>query len=149
MLVLGPKCSLYTAAPESYGNPNHYNIRLADIFSVGCCLLTILLGAMPYIPITPSLDYSDERDVCRLKRNITVTEDLIRPFDFELRQVLLKLLDPIPDNRISIEQFLADPWFTTRIHSEDDSNYRRQPRAQSYYPRERANSDHPIKRHST
>ena len=149
MLVSGPKCSLYTAASESYDNPNPYNLRLADIFSVGCCLLTILLGAIPYVAVTPPLDGSDERDVCRLKRNINVTQDLIRPFDYNLRQVLLKLLDPIPDNRISIEQFLADPWFTTRIHSEDDSNYRRQSRGQSHYSRERADSEHPISRHNT
>ena len=147
-MVEGPLCSLYTAAPEAYENPNEYNLRLADIFSVGACLLDMLLGTTPYEPIDPFI-VSEEADSCNLKRNINVTQDLIRPFDYELRQVLLKLLDPIPDNRISIEQFLTDPWFTTRIHSEDDSNYRRQPRDQSYYSRERPDSQHPINRHNT
>jgi hypothetical protein len=47
-----------------------------------------------------------------MKKDSAYSYGLCKVFNPKLRQVLLKLIDPNPESRLTLNQFLADQWFT-------------------------------------
>ncbi len=87
----------------------------AESFSVGSCLLTLLLAARPFDPpvkrIPKSLqEWEIFRSFCKnIKRYSAYA--LCKVFNLRFRKVLLKHIDPNPDTRLTLDQFLLDEWF--------------------------------------
>ena len=114
-----PHCTVYTAAPESWHFAQPYEMRIADVYSVGAVLLTMLLGCYAFAP-SPACPENDVSAVCtQMKKDRHFITELLRPFNHTLKRLLLRTLEPIPRNRISIEEFLADNWFTQRMESQE------------------------------
>jgi serine/threonine protein kinase len=121
ILCRTPTCTIYYAAPESDMGLEYDMIR-ADLFSVGCCLLAMLLAAYPF---KPHIDWPNsfwpnfqQKSIqCKslsneMKKDSAYSYGLCKVFNPKLRQVLLKLIDPNPESRLTLNQFLADQWFT-------------------------------------
>jgi hypothetical protein len=47
-----------------------------------------------------------------MKKDSAYAKNLCVGFGRQLKQVLLKLIDPNPNTRLSLDQFLSDEWFT-------------------------------------
>ena len=93
----------------------------ADVYSVGGCLLALLLACQPFCP--PVGLYQEH--MAEAKRHILMKKDknfiqqLVQLFDPSLRQLLLRVLEPEPQNRITIDELLADDWFSRRFQSQE------------------------------
>ena len=125
-MKLQPRCTIYTAAPESWYSAQEYDMLVADVYSVGAVLLSMLWGRHPFTP-SPFDDWIDP-NVLHIfnKKDRVLLSQLVRPFSYRLKQVLLRILEPIPQNRITIQQFLADDWFTQTMEPQE-----REPRWES------------------
>jgi serine/threonine protein kinase len=141
-------CSYSYAAPESHVRKNFwgefdresisYDMLKADVYSLGVCLLALLLGARPFDlgwdhpkpePLSPRCradamypDWKKGR-YWRLVTNYDFMVGLrkrgpgflrcnVSVFEKPLRQLLLSILEPEPADRITLEQFLSDQWFS-------------------------------------
>ena len=118
--------SPYTLSPEYY-DKNPHDLVIADSFSVGVCLLCMLLGRIPYLaPLPQPIKPTDKHRfmiICnQMKKDIGFTQYLCKQFDHQLRQVLLRILEPNPHQRLTIEEFLADQWFAQSLQFEDISD---------------------------
>ncbi len=47
-----------------------------------------------------------------MKKDSAYVKNLCAGFGHQLKQVLLKLIDPNPNTRLSLDQFLSDEWLT-------------------------------------
>ena len=90
------------AAPEMIKG-NTYTIA-ADIWSAGILLYAIVVGTLPY----------DDDNIQRLLQKIVFTEcnypSFVSP---QLTDLLQKMLNKDPDNRITLEMIKSHPWFST------------------------------------
>ena len=113
------RCTLYAAAPETLGVvQTPYDMRAADVNSIGASLLAMLLGCHPFsVPQNYSGDVGQRTILMKKDRNLI--RQLLQPFDYRLQQLLMKVLEPLPNMRISIDLFLADDWFTHGLQPQE------------------------------
>jgi serine/threonine protein kinase len=114
-----------------------YGMLKADVYSLGVCLLALLLGAHPFDlgwdhpkpePVSPQCWAEDiipdwkKGWFWRKITNYDFMVDLrksgpgfigctVSVFNKPLEQLLLSILEPEPVDRITLEQFLSDQWF--------------------------------------
>jgi serine/threonine protein kinase len=135
-----PLCTLPFGAPESYSKKLRYDTIKADVYSFGSCLsffscfsditcfvscFWLLLDAFPHWPIfampkSTSLDYQQRMQrwthffIC-LKKDINCTKLLCQSFSITLRNLLVNWLEPLPTQRINLDQFIWSDWITQNI----------------------------------
>lgn len=81
-----------------------YNPKACDMWSLGVCLYTFLLGEMPFFSQTLS---EIEIDI-QAKNKIL---EYPAYFSDALKELISKLLEKDPEKRISIEHYLNHAWF--------------------------------------
>ena len=147
-----PMCTLHYAAPESWYGTKRYDMLIADCFSLGVCLLAMLLGAHPYSPtimdeprrpdFVDTDAYKEKKtQYAKLlntsKKDVLFTEHLCANFPALLRQALVGLLDPNPETRMQVTEFLNHTWLrqiaqdTAELASRSSSLPRAQQRSRS------------------
>lgn len=81
-----------------------YDPKACDMWSLGICLYTYLLEEMPFFSQTLS---EIEIDI-QAKNKILEYPNY---FSIELKDLLARLLMKEAEKRITIEEYLAHPWF--------------------------------------
>ncbi|XP_042504227.1 CBL-interacting serine/threonine-protein kinase 21-like isoform X2 [Macadamia integrifolia] len=90
-------------APEVIANKK-YNGATADIWSCGVILFELLSGYLPF----------DDRNLMNLYRKISRAEYTCPEwFTATQRKLLFRILEPMPDRRMTIAEILEDEWFQT------------------------------------
>lgn len=120
-----PLCTLPFAAPKSYSKKLRDNAIKADVHSLGSRLFSLLLGAFPHWPIFPlpkstSPDYQQRIQrwtnfLMYLKKDINYTKLLYQSFPITLRNLLVNWLEPLPTQRITLDQFISSDCITQNI----------------------------------
>jgi len=116
------KGSLNYMAPESLENKGSYDMIVADFYSVGACLLAMLLGEHPFQATTPlplkHVNSYEENETSftnfttLMKKDVNYVKNVCDVFNRQLRYVLTRLLDPSPNSRMSAEEFLKTEWIS-------------------------------------
>ncbi|EIJ88964.1 CAMK/CAMKL/KIN1 protein kinase [Nematocida parisii ERTm1] len=97
---LGTFCgSLYFAAPELLSG-NLYKGPEVDIWSLGVVLYVMVCGKVPF----------DDKNLQLLYHKITNSNILTDGVSEELKSLLLQMLNPDRNTRISVQQILNHPW---------------------------------------
>uniref|UniRef100_A0A7N1A3V8 non-specific serine/threonine protein kinase n=1 Tax=Kalanchoe fedtschenkoi TaxID=63787 RepID=A0A7N1A3V8_KALFE len=121
---IGPDGLLHTqcgtpayVAPEVLGK-NGYDGAMVDVWSCGVILYVLIAGYLPF----------NDRNLMVMYRKIYEGEFRFPKWTSpDLRRFLLRLLDPNPTTRITVEDIIRDPWFTSGSEKQfnflsDDSN---------------------------
>ena len=111
------RCSPVTAAPESLYFEKCYDMKIADVYSVGACLSAMLLACYPFIPSNDTPEEELKIRSTLLKSDTNLLNKLIERFEPTLKEALLRILEPKPQNRITIEEFLEEVWINNQIES--------------------------------
>lgn len=97
-------------APEVV-NRKGYDGAKADIWSCGVILFVLLAGYLPF----------HDPNLMEMYRKIGKAEfKCPRWFPRELRKLLVRILDPNPDTRISIAKIKANSWYKKGLNSESE-----------------------------
>ncbi|XP_043696235.1 CBL-interacting serine/threonine-protein kinase 21 [Telopea speciosissima] len=90
-------------APEVIANKK-YNGATIDIWSCGVILFELLAGYLPF----------DDRNLMNLYRKISRAEYTCPEwFTASQRKLLFRILEPMPNRRMTIAEILEDEWFQT------------------------------------
>jgi len=84
-----------------------YNPKACDMWSIGICLYTYLLGEMPFFSATLS-----EIEIDIQAKNKILEYPVY--FSDDLKDLLSKLLNKEYEKRISIEEYMTHPWFSSQ-----------------------------------
>jgi calcium-dependent protein kinase len=106
--------SPYFTAPEVY--EGSYG-KACDVWSCGVILYELLSGTYPYIAKTPSLLYETMQKK-EVKFPIKTWENISK----DVQDLLSKMIDSSPYNRITFEECLKHRWFTGTNAKTVDSN---------------------------
>lgn len=94
--------SLSYAAPEVIRGTKYYP-RVADVWSLGVVLFTMMNGFLPFKADNTSRLYADQ-----LARNFFMRRDLV--VSTGVKETIAWLLEPEPSNRMSLEALLRSRW---------------------------------------
>lgn len=127
IMTLRQMCCLHYAAPESCAATKCYDMVIADCFSLGICLLAMLLGAHPYANLEDLLEDVDQdidafakreseyiEELNKAKTDPLLIDELCAHFSPLLRQALVCLLDANPETRMTASEFLSHMWINPR-----------------------------------
>ena len=110
----GRTCTINYAAPESGYEVKcpPYDIMKADVYSIGCTLLAILLGSPPFEPQS-SLNYNMECN--RLKNDNNYVKNMVEGYNcsWPLKYLLIQTLVSDPSFRITLIKFIEHFWFSS------------------------------------
>lgn len=105
------RCAIEYRAPESFNNK--FNAFRGDYYACGVILYILITLQYPFAPGLDGLPDTDQPDSSILKKimekNWRKVEIIQR--DERLYSLLRQLLNPDPQERISVEQALEHPWF--------------------------------------
>jgi 5'-AMP-activated protein kinase catalytic alpha subunit len=94
-------------APEVI-NRKGYDGAKADIWSCGVILYVLLAGYLPF----------QDKNLMNMYKKIGKAEFKCPSwFSTDIRRLLLRILDPNPSTRISIEKIMTNPWFRKGLDS--------------------------------
>ncbi|CCE66107.1 hypothetical protein TPHA_0O01400 [Tetrapisispora phaffii CBS 4417] len=97
-------------APEVLHSSQYFADK-TDIWSIGVLLFVLLTGEIPWE--APLLEDSNFQYFIEHNGNITLGP--WSKIDLNQLNLLRKILQPNPDNRISLEMIKKHPWFTTKV----------------------------------
>lgn len=90
-------------APEILSHKG-YDGAIADVWSCGVILFTMLAGYLPF----------EDSNLMNLYKNIRAAKFFLPPWvSFDAMKLIVKLLDPEPSTRININEIMEDKWFKT------------------------------------
>jgi len=81
-----------------------------DIYSLGIILLLLLLGKMP-LSENANLDLQCEAGRFDGNLNLTSFAGAGAKLSKEVKRLILRLLDPVPERRLTIRDIFKDEWF--------------------------------------
>jgi serine/threonine protein kinase len=104
-LLSTPCGSLFDAAPEVMANRD-YDGKMADIWSLGICLYTIVTGTLPWRNC-PDEELLDEIQTTEIEIPLCLSP--------RLQQLLAQMLQREPEKRATIDEVLNATWVTTHV----------------------------------
>ena len=100
-------------APEMATKDHIHDYRV-DIWSVGVLIFELLTGDSPFSPTNKTATYQDIEKAT--KSNILMQKfDFPSTFPVLARNLVKKILVLKPEDRISLDQILNDPWITSTL----------------------------------
>lgn len=96
-------CPAYVS-PELLHSSGGFSGKLADIWSLGVMLYTMLVGRYPFQDIEPTVMFS------KIRRGLFVVPDSL---SFKARCLIKSMLRQEPSQRLTAEELLEHPWFKT------------------------------------
>ena len=98
-------------APEIL-HSTEYLAYLTDIWSIGILIFVLLTGEIPWeFPVL-----EDEKFDYFIRNDGNINLGPWAKVDFTHLNLLRKILQPDPENRVSISSLIIHPWFTTQIN---------------------------------
>src|SRR5690348_16380329 len=85
-----------------------YDPFLADVYSFGIVLFTLLFGQLPF-----NFD-AKANNLLVFKRQPAIEWPLASDVSMEVRSLLTKMLEGCPSERISLAQLKKHPWFNSQ-----------------------------------
>ena len=95
-------------APEACDpDVDEYSGKAADVWALGVTLYTLLFSKCPFWGQT---DYQIMESI----RNnpVVIPEETTRQVSPDLLNILMSMLEKKPESRITLDQLLANPWFS-------------------------------------
>lgn len=93
----------------------HYDAKRADIWSCGVLLYTMLVGIYPFMLPTPLDGAQNTAQQAAALHQLMVKKQYTIPANLSLSagclQLLGRLLEPDPAQRLTMQGLLQDPWF--------------------------------------
>eukprot|EP01041_Mallomonas_annulata_P000625 gene625-1209_t len=98
-------------SPEIYANDISFNGFYSDMWSLGVILFTLFTGQFPYDNFVTDKKYA----LIRSGRLVELIRHMQINVSSEAADLLRRMLNPVPSERLTIDEILVHPWM--QIHS--------------------------------